>query len=138
VIARIRVASREQGHGIELIGTAIAPMDEVTQQNAALVEQSAAAARPMANQANVPGDMVSGFRPGSDGPASRHDGDGPDRKLLAKAGAPRLSRALIGTANGFPSIQYSAYQLSNPSNDVKAVTGRRGISNELTLADISA
>ncbi len=76
VVARISVASREQSTGIELIGTAIARMDDVTQQNAAQVEQSAAAARSMADQANVRGEVVSGFRLA------------PGRKLLAAAGAP--------------------------------------------------
>jgi methyl-accepting chemotaxis protein len=47
-------------------------MDDVTQQNAALVEQSAAAARSMADQANVLGEVVSGFRlaPGRTLPAA--------------------------------------------------------------------
>ncbi|SDE75496.1 methyl-accepting chemotaxis protein [Massilia sp. PDC64] len=76
VVARISVASREQSTGIELIGTAIAQLDDVTQQNAALVEQAAAAARSMAGQANVLGEVVSGFRLA------------PGRKLLAAAGAP--------------------------------------------------
>jgi methyl-accepting chemotaxis protein len=88
VVAKISLASHEQSSGIGLIGTAIAQMDDVTQQNAALVEQSAAAARSMADQANLLGDLVSGFRLGSDGGNSRPDDGGPGRISLAAAGAP--------------------------------------------------
>lgn len=88
VVAKISMASHEQSSGIGLIGTAIAQMDDVTQQNAALVEQSAAAARSMADQANLLGDLVSGFRLGSDGGNSRPDDGGPGRISLAAAGAP--------------------------------------------------
>lgn len=41
----------EQTTGIEQINTAVTQMDEVTQQNAALVEQASAAAQAMAEQA---------------------------------------------------------------------------------------
>lgn len=44
VMSEISAASLEQTSGIEQINQAIAQMDEVTQQNAALVEQAAAAA----------------------------------------------------------------------------------------------
>jgi methyl-accepting chemotaxis protein len=43
IMAKITAASAEQSSGIELVNQAIAQMDEVTQQNAALVEQAAAA-----------------------------------------------------------------------------------------------
>jgi methyl-accepting chemotaxis protein len=44
IVVEIAEASREQSLGIEQINGAIAQMDEVTQRNAALVEESAAAA----------------------------------------------------------------------------------------------
>jgi methyl-accepting chemotaxis protein len=44
IVVEIAEASREQSLGIEQVNGAIAQMDEVTQQNAALVEESAAAA----------------------------------------------------------------------------------------------
>lgn len=51
VIGEISTASNEQTAGIEQINMAILKMDEVTQQNASLVEEAAAAAESMQNQA---------------------------------------------------------------------------------------
>jgi methyl-accepting chemotaxis protein len=51
IMAEISNASVEQTHGIEQINMAISQMDHVTQQNAALVEQAAAAAGAMQEQA---------------------------------------------------------------------------------------
>jgi aerotaxis receptor len=48
----ITSASREQNSGIEQINQAVTQMDDVTQQNAALVEQAAAAAASLEQQAN--------------------------------------------------------------------------------------
>ncbi|MFS2116780.1 methyl-accepting chemotaxis protein, partial [Herbaspirillum frisingense] len=50
VVAEISAASHEQSDGIEQINQAIVQMDEVTQQNAALVEQAAAAAQSLQEQ----------------------------------------------------------------------------------------
>lgn len=52
IIAEIAVASTEQSEGIDQVGKAITQLDEVTQQNAALVEQAAAASESMDEQAS--------------------------------------------------------------------------------------
>jgi methyl-accepting chemotaxis protein len=52
IMAEIAAASNEQSAGIEQVNQAIIQMDEVTQQNAALVEEAAAAAESMHEQAN--------------------------------------------------------------------------------------
>ncbi|MEB0140520.1 MULTISPECIES: methyl-accepting chemotaxis protein [unclassified Undibacterium] len=52
IMAEITAASNEQSDGISQVNQAIAKMDEATQQNAALVEQAAAAAGSMRDQAN--------------------------------------------------------------------------------------
>ncbi|MBN9355686.1 methyl-accepting chemotaxis protein [Herbaspirillum huttiense] len=62
IVAEISAASAEQTSGIEQINLAITQMDQVTQQNAALVEQAAAAAASMQNQAGRLAQMVSVFR----------------------------------------------------------------------------
>jgi len=62
VVAEISAASGEQSEGIEQINTAIVQMDEVTQQNAALVEQAAAAAQSLQDQAERLGKIVSVFK----------------------------------------------------------------------------
>ena len=52
IIAEIAAASREQTAGIEQVNQAVTQMDEVTQQNAALVEQAAAASQAIVEQAH--------------------------------------------------------------------------------------
>jgi aerotaxis receptor len=51
LIAEITAASKEQTIGISQVGQAVAQLDEMTQQNAAMVEQSSAAANSMSDQA---------------------------------------------------------------------------------------
>jgi len=51
IMAEIASASREQSNGIGQVNKAVTQMDEVTQQNAALVEQSAAASASLQDQA---------------------------------------------------------------------------------------
>jgi methyl-accepting chemotaxis protein len=51
IVARIAAASREQASGVLQVSQAVADMDNTTQQNAALVEQSAAAAQALREQA---------------------------------------------------------------------------------------
>ncbi|MDE1181521.1 methyl-accepting chemotaxis protein [Paraburkholderia sp.] len=51
IMGEISAASHEQSTGIEQVNRAVSQMDQVTQQNAALVEQAAAAAASMADQA---------------------------------------------------------------------------------------
>jgi len=51
LIVEITAASKEQSVGIAQVGQAVSHLDEMTQQNAAMVEQSSAAAASMAEQA---------------------------------------------------------------------------------------
>lgn len=60
-------ASIEQSSGIDEINTAISQMDEVTQQNAALVEENTAAAQSMAEQAKSLEVLIGYFREGDAG-----------------------------------------------------------------------
>jgi methyl-accepting chemotaxis protein len=62
VVAEISAASHEQSTGIEEINRAITQMDEVTQQNAALVEEAAAAAQSLQDQAGRLTQVVSVFK----------------------------------------------------------------------------
>ena len=58
----ISVASTEQADGVAQIGEAVSHMDTVTQQNAALVEQMAAAAEGLRGQAHELVSLVSKFK----------------------------------------------------------------------------
>ncbi len=62
LVAEISSASAEQSLGVQQVGTAIGQMDQVTQQNAALVEQSAAAAESLKVQAQYLVDAVAVFK----------------------------------------------------------------------------
>ena len=62
IMSEIAAASNEQSSGIEQVNLAITQMDEVTQQNAALVEQAAAAAEAMEEQARSLMEAVSVFK----------------------------------------------------------------------------
>jgi len=62
IITEITAASSEQSVGIDEINRAIGQMDAVTQQNAALVEESAAAAESMQHQAHNLAQVVSVFK----------------------------------------------------------------------------
>ncbi|MFO1184473.1 MAG: methyl-accepting chemotaxis protein [Bauldia sp.] len=61
IVSQIASASREQSRGVEQINTALTQMDEVTQQNAALVEQNAAAAKALEGQAARMDEQVGSF-----------------------------------------------------------------------------
>jgi methyl-accepting chemotaxis protein len=62
IMSEIMMASQEQSAGIEQINNAVTQMDDVTQQNAALVEEAAAAAQAMQDQVNSLNLVVSTFR----------------------------------------------------------------------------
>ena len=95
IMSEIASASMEQTLGIEQINSAIAQMDEVTQQNAALVEEAAAAAGSLQDQAATLAEVVSVFKLGQDAvatPAPRP----PVRK--SPAGRPVVRPAAIAPA----------------------------------------
>jgi len=62
IMSEIAAASNEQSTGIEQVNKAITQMDEVTQQNAALVEEASAAAESMREQAKGLYQAVSVFK----------------------------------------------------------------------------
>jgi methyl-accepting chemotaxis protein len=64
IMGEITAASQEQTDGIEQVNQAITQMDQVTQQNAALVEQATAAAESMQEQAGHMAQVVSVFKTG--------------------------------------------------------------------------
>jgi methyl-accepting chemotaxis protein len=62
IMGEISAASTEQSQGIEQVNRAITQMDETTQQNAALVEEAAAAAESLQDQAASLSQAVAVFR----------------------------------------------------------------------------
>ena len=86
IMAEIMTAGEEQSLGINQINQAVAQMDQVTQQNAALVEEAAAAATSLQEQAQSLADAVSAFqldRAVRSAPRSALAGTGRTRLLAA-------------------------------------------------------
>jgi methyl-accepting chemotaxis protein len=96
IMAEITSASQEQTGGIEQVNTAIGQMDQVTQQNAALVEEAAAAAASMQDQAGKLAEVVSVFkldRAHSVAPTSAAPAPAARPAVARKAAAPKAIAA---------------------------------------------
>jgi methyl-accepting chemotaxis protein len=62
IVAEIASASAEQSTGIDQVNTALTQMDEVTQQNSALVEENAATAKTLEQQSAAMNERVGAFK----------------------------------------------------------------------------
>jgi methyl-accepting chemotaxis protein len=62
MLGQISAASNAQSEGISHVNLAVAELDQMTQQNAALVEESAAAAQSLSEQAQRLAQVVSNFK----------------------------------------------------------------------------
>jgi methyl-accepting chemotaxis protein len=90
IMAEISAASKEQSSGIDQVNIAVSQMDKITQQNAALVEQSAAAAKSMEEQTIELSQIVSVFqigRPAREAAGGRGKRSGAHAVPPAKAAA---------------------------------------------------
>ncbi|MFD1839675.1 methyl-accepting chemotaxis protein [Paracidovorax cattleyae] len=90
VVSEISIASREQRMGVGQVGEAVTQMDQATQQNASLVQQSAAAADALHTQADHLVAAVAVFRV-----EARAHGS-PAARAPAPAPARVLQRPLVG------------------------------------------
>ncbi|EJL82323.1 chemotaxis protein [Pantoea sp. RIT-PI-b] len=95
IMGEIASASDEQSRGIDQVGQAVTEMDRVTQQNASLVEESAAAAASLEEQASRLSQSVSVFR------IPRAAQVPPAKATLARqiASAPRKAAAAVSEGN---------------------------------------
>jgi methyl-accepting chemotaxis protein len=95
LIGEITASSSEQRDGINQVNQAVSNLDQMTQQNAALVEQSSAAAMALQEQASRLSQAVSVFKTG--------------QQAQARPAAPRLApaatQALVPAAKPVPSVQ---------------------------------
>lgn len=104
IMADIQAANSEQSTGIEQINQAIVQMDQVTQQNAALVEESAAASEAMQEQARKLAELVSVFRVEQSGPALA----APSRPRPAPRVAAKPAARLAKPSLAQPTVKESA------------------------------
>jgi methyl-accepting chemotaxis protein len=116
IIGEIAAASEAQSAGIEQVNTAVTQMDEVTQQNAALVEEASAATQSMAQQAQALRGVVAVFKVGDTG----------------SAGAPSIvtaARTPAVTVTTRPGKSPSARRAPRPAKE-PAVAGSSAIATE--------
>jgi methyl-accepting chemotaxis protein len=97
IMEQITAASGEQEAGIEQINQAIIEMDGVTQQNAALVEQAAAAAEALQDQSTHLAELVSVFKVDGAASSARVSAIASARKRPVQQRAPALPRLRTGS-----------------------------------------
>ncbi len=93
IMSEITVASKEQSAGIDQVNHAVIEMDEATQQNAALVEEAAAAAQSMQDQADALAKMVDMFKLSDNGAPSPHVHRSPSLQRTQKPAPKRAAPA---------------------------------------------
>ncbi|HEU5136555.1 MAG TPA: methyl-accepting chemotaxis protein [Steroidobacteraceae bacterium] len=92
IVAEISAASQEQSTGIELVNKAIMQMDSLTQQNAALVEEAAAAAESLKDQSRGLLDGMSQFKVAGASATSETQRRAGTPRAVARPKAPREAR----------------------------------------------
>src|SRR5450830_194574 len=105
IMGEITAASKEQSAGIAEVNGAIAQIDEITQQNAALVEQAAAAAESLQEQADLLARAVAVFKI--------------DGAVMASQGAPlSVVPSMLKTVN--PPLELQAEPAAKPVGSIAA------------------
>ncbi|MBQ0133350.1 MAG: HAMP domain-containing protein [Comamonas sp.] len=115
LIGEITAATREQSDGFTQVNQAVSNLDQMTQQNAALVEESSAAATSMSEQAQRLAQVVAVFRVSSDlasaavsrpamAPAAHKVDKAPATKVIkaSKATTAQMARAPLPRAQAAP------------------------------------
>ena len=107
IMAEISAASLEQSSGIDQVNVAITQIDEVTQQNAALVEEAAAAAESLEEQADNLAQSVSRFRLQSQGVSPRLATSSGREKLMPppKSGSKNSGKAAKQPARPLKTVE---------------------------------
>jgi methyl-accepting chemotaxis protein len=126
IVAEIAAASREQSSGIEQVNRAVMQMDELTQQNAALVEQATAASQAMAEQARELNDMMGRYVTDGTGqitssamarPAARSASSAPavERRSASRPWNNRTAKAADAASAPPPPVEVASRKVANGS-----------------------
>jgi len=111
IIGEITAAASEQSDGISQVNTSVVQLDQMTQQNAALVEESAAAAESLKDQAAKLAKAVGTFKlDASQPPATTHFVATPPMPAAAAAPAAKPRRAEPALAAAKPAARPAAPQ----------------------------
>ena len=87
LVGDIAASAQEQATGLNQVNTAVNQMDQVTQQNAAMVEQATAAAHSLATEADTLAQLVGQFTIGT--AAKSHSTASPKRAAQTQKTPPR-------------------------------------------------
>ncbi len=116
IMGEITAASVEQSAGVSQVGEAITQMDQATQQNAALVEESAAAAESLKNQSQQLVQAVSVFKLSAHAPSqamaahsARH------QPLVSKTAKSTLSSAAVSSHSSTVRLPTTVPRAATPS-----------------------
>jgi methyl-accepting chemotaxis protein len=126
IIGEISAASTEQSSGIGQVKLAIGEVDQMTQQNAALVEESAAAAESLKEQATKLAAVVARFKLAEDAaaraPAAAHGGvaDQAIARAKAQAAASRPAKAGAAAKPAAPAARPAAAAPAKPAVETPA------------------
>jgi methyl-accepting chemotaxis protein len=119
IVSEIAAASAEQATGLEQVNKALTQMDEVTQQNSALVEENAATAKTLENQAVAMNEQVAVFHLGDDADHGAPAVAAVKRPMSAPASK---ASARVATAAAKPTAKAAAKPVAKP----KAAAGMNG------------
>ena len=102
IVSDIAEASVEQTEGIDQINKAVTQIDEMTQRNAALVQQAAAASKSVGQQARQLNELVGFFDTGATNGAHEHENE---RRESGRPWAPAAIKATAATdSNPLPKV----------------------------------
>ena len=130
IVADIANASLEQATGIEQINKALTQMDEVTQQNSALVEENAATAKTLEHQAKAMDEQVAFFQIGG-GNDTRASSSSQAREPMARP-APR--KVAAPPSRGPAAAKPKPVAVARPSVAAASSGGARRMQTALATA----
>ena len=124
IISEITRAAEQESHGIGQVSTAVADLDQMTQQNAALVEESAAAAESLKEQATRLASAVSAFKLGT--------GAGSTQKLHAEP--------VLTPVKPIPSapVAHTSAPVASPVRAPSSATAPKALTTSTPVAAVAA
>jgi len=120
IVFEIATASAEQSSGIEQVSNAVMQMDEATQQNAALVEEAAAASQSIVDQAQALNELVAHYEGGEDG-----------RTIPAVAAAKRAASAHVALERREPTRPWTR-AVKSAASTLHAPAAKKAIARKAT------
>jgi methyl-accepting chemotaxis protein-1 (serine sensor receptor) len=128
IMGEISAASEEQSSGIDQVNRAVSQMDEVTQQNAALVEEAAAAAGSLQEQAERLAEAVAVFKVNAgeviEVPAHQLAGQRPAARVAAPVAPAAQADAPAVEAKAVPAVRLTHSTRTKPAAAEGATAAR--------------